>query len=155
MKKTTTLIDYTAGVYQGDNMSRFLFLFIVQGFLDSLKLNAEKAEFSFPLKIKMTTCKHVKADSWTKTPLQEEELLRSEMPYFNTRVNLREKQVNYKNTSHTLALLLCIMEIQQLSLNLNWCTFLPHLQKKLNWNKIVQHLKTSYYHITMKESAST
>lgn len=45
--KTSSMIDYTTGVYQGGNMSPILFLSIMQAFLDSLKLNAEQVECSF------------------------------------------------------------------------------------------------------------
>ncbi len=45
--KASTMIDYTARVYQGDNMPPIFFLFVVQAFLDTLELNAHQTEFSF------------------------------------------------------------------------------------------------------------
>jgi hypothetical protein len=38
--KRETLVDYTTGVHQGDNMSPVLFLFIMQAFLDTLRIDA-------------------------------------------------------------------------------------------------------------------
>jgi hypothetical protein len=40
-------VDYTTGVHQGDNMSPGLFLFMIQAFLDTLKLEMKPASFSY------------------------------------------------------------------------------------------------------------
>ena len=45
--KISTKIDYTTGVYQGDNMSPVLFLFVMLTFLDTIEINAQQIEFSF------------------------------------------------------------------------------------------------------------
>ncbi len=45
--KTSSIIDYTAGVYQGDNIYRIFFLFIMHSFLDTLELKAQQTEFCF------------------------------------------------------------------------------------------------------------
>ena len=44
--KNFTEIDYTTGVHQGDNMSPILFLFVIQAFLDILKLSSKPINFS-------------------------------------------------------------------------------------------------------------
>ena len=47
--KTFAEADYTTGVHQGDNMSPVLFLFVIQAFLDTLKLSSNPINFShFP-----------------------------------------------------------------------------------------------------------
>ncbi len=40
-------VDYTTGVHQGDNMSPVLFLFVIQAFLDTLKLKSQKINFAY------------------------------------------------------------------------------------------------------------
>jgi hypothetical protein len=45
--KNFTEVDYTTGVQQGDNMSPVLFLFVMQGFLDTLQLDAQPVQFSY------------------------------------------------------------------------------------------------------------
>jgi hypothetical protein len=40
-------VDYTTGVHQGDNMSPVLFLFVIQAFLDTLKLESCPTKFSY------------------------------------------------------------------------------------------------------------
>jgi len=42
-----TEVDYTTGVHQGDNMSSVLFLFVIQAFLDTLKLQAQPVQYAF------------------------------------------------------------------------------------------------------------
>jgi hypothetical protein len=47
--KTSTELDYSTGVHQGDNMSPILFLFVFQAFLETLKIDAQPIQFSnFP-----------------------------------------------------------------------------------------------------------
>jgi hypothetical protein len=47
--KTFAEVDYTTGVHQGDNMSPVLFLFVIQAFLDTLKLSSKPIYFThFP-----------------------------------------------------------------------------------------------------------
>jgi hypothetical protein len=45
--KCKILIDYMAGVHQGDNMSPVLFLFVIQAFLDTLKIETQPIEFAY------------------------------------------------------------------------------------------------------------
>ncbi len=45
--KVSSIIDYIAGVYQGDNKSPIVFLFVMQAFLDTLDLNAQRNNYSF------------------------------------------------------------------------------------------------------------
>jgi hypothetical protein len=45
--KTFAEVDYTTGVHQGDNMSPVLFLFVIQAFLDTLKLSSKPIHFSY------------------------------------------------------------------------------------------------------------
>jgi len=40
-------IEYTTGVQQGDNMSPILFLFVMQAFMDTLKIDTPPAEFRY------------------------------------------------------------------------------------------------------------
>jgi hypothetical protein len=46
-KKKLSAIHYTTGVHQYDNMSAILFLFVMEAFLETLKLNTQTIEYSF------------------------------------------------------------------------------------------------------------
>jgi hypothetical protein len=106
--KISTVVDYTTGVYQGDNMSPVLFIFVMQAFLDSLKLNTEKAEFSFFLENKNgnpQTCKGRllnKNTSERRRTFDFRDTLYVDNSMFLFKMNSRKQQVTYKNILHAL-----------------------------------------------------
>jgi hypothetical protein len=57
--KSETLVDYTTGVHQGDNTFPVLFLFIMQAFLDTLRIDVQATKFTHFLETKgnISTCK--------------------------------------------------------------------------------------------------
>jgi hypothetical protein len=45
--KTFKELEYSTGVHQGDNMSPILFLFVIQAFLETLKIDTQPIRFSY------------------------------------------------------------------------------------------------------------
>jgi hypothetical protein len=72
MWKTKNQINNTSGIHQGDNMSSILFIFIIQGFIDTYMPTTKQAEFRSSPNIKMEMTTPLMVDYLTNQPNQKE-----------------------------------------------------------------------------------
>ena len=109
--KSETIIDYTTGVHQGYNMSPVLFPFIMQAFLDTLKIEAQATEFTYFPENKNGNISTCKGRLLSQNVKAKGKSFNFRCPFYvndsafilNSTTTWRELQPIYTNTSKDLA----------------------------------------------------